>query len=92
LQFLWNLTEFLGFYPGLVSEFLEQLRGAGVPGLAAIDAEALSALFHAAYGQEVVMKRGQRQAVLAALIYFYQLHMESFGDLRSLQILQEVLA
>jgi DNA repair protein RecO (recombination protein O) len=92
LQFLWNLTEFLGFYPGLVSEFLEQLRVAGVPGIAGIDAEALSALFHADYGQEVLMKRGQRQAVLAALIYYYQLHMESFGDLRSLQILQEVLS
>jgi DNA repair protein RecO (recombination protein O) len=60
--------------------------------LTEIDGEALSALFGAVYGQEVVMKRGQRQAVLAALIYYYQLHMESFGDLRSVQILQEVLA
>jgi DNA repair protein RecO (recombination protein O) len=71
---------------------LEQLRVAGVPGLAGIDAAALGALFHADYGQEVLMKRGQRQAILAALIFYYQLHMESFGELRSLQILQEVLS
>jgi hypothetical protein len=34
----------------------------------------------------------QRKEILAALIQYYQIHVESFGELRSLQILQEVLS
>ena len=33
LQFLWRLSEFLGFHAGQVGEFLDQLREAGVPGM-----------------------------------------------------------
>jgi DNA repair protein RecO (recombination protein O) len=29
---------------------------------------------------------------LAGMLNYYQLHMENFGEIRSLQILQEVLA
>ena len=92
LQFLWRLSEFLGFHAGQVGEFLDQLREAGVPGMGDLDAFAVQSLFDAEYGVEIAINRVQRAAILRALIYYYGLHMESFGELRSLQILQEVLS
>lgn len=92
IQFLWNLSEFLGFHASSVEEFLSQLRLAGVPNVEVLDVETMQTLFTTDYGTAVLMKRGQRNAILQALIYYYQIHMDSFGDLRSLHILQEVLA
>jgi DNA repair protein RecO (recombination protein O) len=92
LQFLWRLSEFLGFHAGQVQEFLTQLREAGVPGMGELDPKAVQALFDSEYGQVIGINRIQRAAILKALIYYYGLHMESFGELKSLQILQEVLS
>ncbi len=92
LQFLWKLTEFLGFHAGRVQELMDQLREAGVPGISELDSSAVQALFDAEYGEVPGITRIQRAAVLRALIYYYGLHMESFGELRSLQVLQEVLS
>ena len=92
LQFLWRLSEFLGFHAGQVGEFLEQLREAGVPGMGDLDSAAVQALFDSDYGDGIGINRVQRAAILRALIYYYGLHMESFGELKSLQVLQEVLS
>jgi DNA repair protein RecO (recombination protein O) len=92
LQFLWRLSEFLGFHAGLVGEFLDQLREAGVPGMGDLDPKAVQDLFDSEYGEAVSINRAQRAAILRALIYYYGLHMESFGELKSLQVLQEVMS
>ena len=92
LQFLWKLSEFLGFHAGRVQEFVDQLREAGVPGIGDLDPQAVQALFDSDYGQVLGINRVQRAAILRALIYYYGLHMESFGELRSLQVLQEVMS
>jgi DNA repair protein RecO (recombination protein O) len=92
LQFLWKLSEFLGFHAGRVQEFVGQLREAGVPGISDLDPGAVQALFDSDYGQVVGINRLQRAAILRALIYYYGLHIESFGELRSLQVLQEVMS
>lgn len=92
LQFLWRLSEFLGFHAGQVQEFLNQLREAGVPGMGELDPKAVQALFDSEYGHVIGINRIQRAAILKALIYYYGLHMESFGELKSLHVLQEVLS
>lgn len=92
LQFLWRLSEFLGFHAGQVVAFLNQLREAGVPGISELDVTIIQELFDADYGDGVGVNRIQRAAILRALIYYYGLHMESFGELRSLQVLQDVLS
>jgi DNA repair protein RecO (recombination protein O) len=92
LQLLWRLREFLGVHAGQVAEFLDQLREAGVPGMGDLEASTVQELFDADYGDGVGVNRVQRAAILRALIYYYGLHMESFGELRSLQVLQEVLS
>jgi DNA repair protein RecO (recombination protein O) len=92
LQFLWRLSEFLGFHAGQVGEFLDQLREVGVPGMGELDPKAVQTLFDSHYGEAIGINRAQRASILRALIYYYGLHMESFGELKSLQILQEVMS
>jgi len=89
LQFLWQLAAFLGFGAGNAAEFYQQLKAAGciVPNFTELDA-----LIHANYGHPIVLHRSERKELLAGMLNYYQLHMENFGEIRSLQILQEVLA
>jgi DNA repair protein RecO (recombination protein O) len=89
LQFLWQLASYLGFGASTSAEFCQQLKAAGciVPTFAGLDA-----LIQADYGHPIVLHRAERKELVAAMINYYQLHMENFGEIRSLQILQEVLA
>jgi len=89
LQFLWQLAAFLGFGAGNAAEFYQQLKAAGciVPNFTELDA-----LIHADYGHPIVLHRAERKELLSGMLNYYQLHMENFGEIRSLQILQEVLA
>ena len=89
LQFLWQLAAFLGFGAGNAAEFYQQLKAAGciVPNFMELDA-----LIQADYGHPIVLHRAERKELLAGMLNYYQLHMENFGEIRSLQILQEVLA
>lgn len=89
LQFLWQLAAFLGFGAGSAAEFYQQLKVAGyiVPSFTELDS-----LIHTEYGHPIVLHRADRRELLSGMLHYYQLHMENFGEIRSLQILQEVLA
>jgi DNA repair protein RecO (recombination protein O) len=89
LQFLWQLAAFLGFGAGNAAEFYQQLKSAGyiVPNFQELDS-----LIHADYGHHIALHRAERKELLAGMLHYYQLHMENFGEIRSLQVLQEVLA
>jgi DNA repair protein RecO (recombination protein O) len=52
----------------------------------------LSELVMANYGEPFLISRSQRKECLSGLLYFYRLHIESFGEVRSWEILQEVMA
>lgn len=94
IQFLWNLSAFLGFSPSNATEFYQQLSLArtefGRPDSATLSL--LDQLILADYGTAISLTKVQRKEILAAVIRYYQIHVESFNELRSLQILQEVLA
>jgi len=92
IQFLWNLASFLGFAPGSTEELIDQLKLSQFSGANVIDAKLLSDLVMANYGESFIISRAQRKVYLSGLLYFYRLHMESFGELRSWEILQEVMA
>jgi DNA repair protein RecO (recombination protein O) len=92
IQFLWNLASFLGFAPGSTEELLVQLKQSQFAGANLMDSKILSELVMANYGEPFLISRPQRKVYLSALLYFYRLHMESFGELRSWEILQEVMA
>lgn len=91
IQFLWNLSVYLGFNPSNAHEFKEQVSQASST-FQSLDVQALDAIVNAPYGTEYAMGRAERKAYISALLLYFQVHMESFGDLRSWQILQEVMA
>lgn len=89
LQFLIQLTEFLGFGIHSVRSFSEEL------GLTIAHEQALvffSKLLHAEYGHHIPANGDIRHEVLTWLIRFYQIHFENFGIIKSLEILKEVLS
>jgi DNA repair protein RecO (recombination protein O) len=71
---------------------IDQLKQAQFSGANVIDATMLSELVMANYGEPFLISRSQRKECLSGLLYFYRLHIESFGELRSWEILQEVMA
>jgi len=92
IQFLWNLASYLGFGPGSTLELLGQLKQAQFTGVNVMDAQILNDLVMANYGEPFLISRSQRKECLSGLLHFYRLHIESFGELRSWEILQEVMA
>lgn len=92
IQFLWKLTSFLGITPSDAREFLTQLNTEKFSFLNHLDHPWIEEIVHAPMGTSCSISRIQRKNLLSGLLFFYQVHIESFGELRSWQILQEVMA
>ncbi len=91
IQFLWRLTSFLGITPSDSVEFLSQLNIEKFSLLSEVDKSWIDEIVNTPLGSTQAISRAQRKNLLAGVIFFYQLHIESFGELRSWQILQEVM-
>jgi DNA repair protein RecO (recombination protein O) len=100
LHFLLQLSVFLGFGPGSGSEITSQVAFSGniasVGGSPAIlHFQAYEALFDQLLhqpGQADVPNGRMRRELLQIIIKYYQLHVEKLGEIRSLQVLSEVLS
>ena len=93
LIFLLKYTFFLGFSPDDASEILTQFHEANI--VIPFDSgykTLLNNLIAADYQTPIAMSRGARNHLLEVIILFYQLHVEDFGDIKSLQVLREVLS
>ncbi len=93
LIFLLKYAFFLGFSPHDANEILTQFREANI--FIPFDSGYTTLMNHlitADYQTAIPMSRGARNHLLEAIILFYQLHVEDFGDLKSLQVLREVLS
>lgn len=92
LIFLLKYSFFLGFSPQDADEILMQLKEAKM--LIPFDSDykaLLNQMIMADYQTPLLMSRAARNHVLEAIILFYQLHVEDFGEVKSLQVLREVL-
>lgn len=85
LVFLIGLSRHLGFAPNQTSEVL------GVHWLDEHEERLLDQLLHTDYFDELVLSYTQRQVLLKCLMRFYQTHIDGFGEIKSLLVLQEVL-
>lgn len=93
LIFLLKFSFFLGFSPQDADEILMQLRDANMMIPFDSDYKALlNELIMADYQTPVLMSRAARNYVLEAIILFYKLHVEDFGEIKSFQVLREVLS
>ncbi|MES2732793.1 MAG: DNA repair protein RecO [Bacteroidota bacterium] len=98
LQFLLQLARFLGFSPQSAEEIFEQLTSAGQShrgfagdSSAPEDMLFLDRLIQAEYGESIKVSHFLRREALEHILSFYQLHIENFGEIKSLPVLQEVM-
>ena len=85
LIFLLGLSRHLGFAPNQTSEVL------GVHWMDEQEEQLLKQLLLITYQDELPMTYIQRQTLLSCLMRFYQTHIDGFGEMKSLPVLQEVL-
>ncbi|GAB3976340.1 DNA repair protein RecO [Spirosoma terrae] len=92
LTFLLKLAFFLGFGPESAREFENQLRENSYPFLPDTDMEtALNKMLRQPFGTLVKLTRSARNELLDALVAYYQIHIDSIGEVKSLPVLREVL-
>lgn len=92
LQFLLKLSVYLGFGPGTAEELYEQAHpGGNTPDFARQEKQLIEALLEEGFENEIKMSGEQRRAILGNILIFYRLHVDHFGELRSLSVLQEVM-
>lgn len=85
LIFLIKLSRFLGFGAHQAEEIL------GVRMLDQEEEIILNRLLSADFTESVSMTNDQRRNLLEAILRFYTLHIEALGEIRSIQILKEVM-
>ena len=92
LTFLLKLSFFLGFGPENALEFESQLRGNAYPFLPDDEMEtALNIMLRQPFGTPIKLARASRNDLLDALVAYYQIHLDSIGEVKSLPVLREVL-
>lgn len=85
LTFMVHLSKHLGFQPmtseevlgGRVMDFEEE--------------KALDSILNAGYTDQINISNVQRRSVLDALLRFYSMHIDNFGQMKSLSVLREIL-
>ena len=93
LIFLLKYTFFLGFSPQDGNEIATQFRDANVVIPFDNDYQRLiNHLIAADYQTPILINRGARNHLLEVIIIYYHLHVEDFGEVKSLQVLREVLS
>jgi len=85
LVFLLGLSRHLGFAPNQTSEVL------GVHWMDETEEKLLHQLLRTDYNDDFAVTYAQRQVLLNSLLRFYQTHIDGFGEVKSLPVLQEVL-
>ncbi len=92
LQFLLELAAYLGFGLESVGDFYGQLKEYPATALPSEDQLLhLQALLNRPYGTPLKITRQERGALLQRMLLFYKLHLPNLGEIRSLEVLQEVL-
>ena len=92
LAFLLKLSFYLGFGPESAREFESQLRENSYPFLPDDEMEtALNVMLRQPLGSPVKLARASRNDLLDALVAYYQIHLDSIGEVKSLPVLREVL-
>ena len=92
LAFLLKLSFYLGFGPESAREFESQLRENSYPFLPDDEMEtALNVMLRQPLGSPVKLVRASRNDLLDALVTYYQIHLDSIGEVKSLPVLREVL-
>jgi DNA repair protein RecO (recombination protein O) len=85
LVFLIKLSRYLGFGAHQLREITESGH------LTNEEEEALRQLLTLAYGEKVLLSNVQRRTLLEAILRFYSLHLDTLSDVKSLDVLREIM-
>jgi DNA repair protein RecO (recombination protein O) len=92
IQFLMQLAHFLGFGVENIADLERELKDNHYPNSSdAQEHRAAELLLLGDYGQAISLDRTRRINILEKLIFFYKIHMDNLGEIRSLEVLREVL-
>ena len=92
IQFLLQLAAYLGFGVESTADLEGELKENHYPHIAdAKEHYATEQLLMNGYGFEVALDRSRRIDILEKLLFFYKIHMDTLGEIRSLEVLKEVL-
>lgn len=92
IQFLFQLASYLGFGIENLRDLESEIKSHHFPQMA--DAAELSAteqFLLNGYGVQVPMDRMRRASILEKILFFYKIHIVGLGEIRSLEVLKEVL-
>jgi DNA repair protein RecO (recombination protein O) len=92
LQFLSKLAFYLGFGPETVREIEQQLSDNLYPyTLESSMQESLQGFIHLPFDYLAPLDRLQRSKLLDTLVFYYKIHLEGLGEIRSLEVLRELM-
>ena len=92
LQFLTKLASYLGFGAETVREMEQELNENLYPyKLEPAMRESLQAFIHLPFDYPGHLTRLQRSKLLDTLIFYYKIHLEGLGEIRSLEVLRELM-
>ncbi len=91
IQFLLNFAQYLGFAPSEAQEVFTQIEESQLLDSAKEDEKSFDTLIQAPIHQQVSLSNSQRRRILEYVLLFYRLHVDNFGELRSIPILREML-
>ncbi|HEV7349400.1 DNA repair protein RecO [Telluribacter sp.] len=92
IQFLLQLAFFLGFGLESTKDLDDELSANLYPHRPDQEQrEAIMTLLVAPYGTPVPLDRPRRASLLEMILFFYKIHMDTLGEIRSMEVLREVL-
>jgi DNA repair protein RecO (recombination protein O) len=92
IQFLMQLASYLGFGIETVDDLERELKSNHYPQIPDhVEHQVIEQLLFSDYGLSIPLDRARRIRVLEKLIFFYKIHMETLGEIRSMEVLREVL-
>jgi len=86
LIFMVQLSRHLGFQ----AQTIEEVLGGRVMDFE--EENALTQILNASYNSEISISNVQRRSALDALLRFYSMHIDNFGQMKSLSVLREILS
>lgn len=91
LQFLMKLSRYLGFAPESEVEILEQIGHVPLENEFVNEPALLKSLLLSDYKNNIKLNSITRRKLLDIILRFYRLHIENFGEMKSIEVLKEVM-
>jgi DNA repair protein RecO (recombination protein O) len=92
IQFLMQLASFLGFGIETIEDLERELGANNFPQTNDhIEHAASEKLLYSEFGASISLDRNRRLRILEKVIFFYKIHMDGLGEVRSLEVLKEIL-